>query len=254
MVHQCAASCFPGRKDLPPFFPVTAFGTGVPAVGEMQTAKHRSAVQAACSALHRSSWLSMDAGQQLHLPVEIWDETKCSTVLKDARHLFIPLWLNLWGLNSANWCVSQFYTENLSCWESSTLQSAALKGLLWEASSLEMWWCEGVCVLLLVSCFSGSSGFCCCCSFAGFLLEEISSLISLMTKFRKHFSVTVTALKCWAISLRSFHVLPRVSTFPMCKWWETTCGCFYMWLVLFSHAVFRILIPCFPLLNLEIRL
>lgn len=112
----------------------------------------------------------------------------------------------------------------------------------------------GVCVLLLVSCFSGSSGFCCCCSFACFLLEEIFSLINLMTKFRKHFSVTVTALKCWAISLRSFHVLPRVSTFPMCKWWETTCGCFYMWLVLFSHAVFCILIPCFPLLNLEIRL
>lgn len=148
------------QKGPAPFFPVTAFETGVPAVGEMQTAKHRSAVQATCSALHRSSWLSTDAGQQLHLPVEIWDETKCSTVLKDARHLFIPIWLNLWGLNSANWYVSQFCAEKLSCWESSTLQSAALKGLLWEASSLEMWWCGGACVLLLVSCFSGSSGFC----------------------------------------------------------------------------------------------
>lgn len=34
---------------------------------------------------------------------------------------------------------SQFYTESLSCWESSTLKSEALKGLHWEANSLEMY-------------------------------------------------------------------------------------------------------------------
>lgn len=77
------------QKGPAPFFPMTALGTGVPAVGEMQTAKHRSAVQAACSASHRSSWLSTDTGQQLHVPVEIWDETKSSTLLKDVRRLFL---------------------------------------------------------------------------------------------------------------------------------------------------------------------
>lgn len=148
------------------FLPVTGLKISFPVVGKMAYSKVWecwSGCRLPSERSDHSSWLRTGTGQQLHVtckkvPVEIWDETECSILLKDVRLSSLappPLWLNLWGLNSANQYRSQFYTESLSCWESSTLKSEALKGLHWEANSLEIYF---------------------------FFLEEISALISLMTK------------------------------------------------------------------------